>query len=575
MHRRTALETGVLLLSADGRVEQADTVAAALLGAEPAALAGADLQALGLRAQGETGLHVLPTTHGHVVCRPHPLPDGRTVALLQLAARGAERALRALAECGRVLVRAASEEALLWEVCRIVVDAIGYRLAWIGYLQDDGDVVPMAQMGFDAGFLDEHRVSAREDSPRGRGVVGTSIRSLQPAVIRDTLHHPDYSPWRHLARDYGFQSLIGLPLVIDGRAIGCMALYAREIDAFDPQEIELLSEVASDLAYGISTRRLAAEHQRMVEALAELNAELEARVRDRTRDLEQTREALEQDIERRRQVETELRTANDNVAAAMERLEEAQNQLVQSEKLASVGQLAAGLAHEINNPIGYVHANLGSLRAYVAELVGWLEQAHPEAFDQPKLAYLRNDLNDLLRETNEGIERVRKIVQDLREFSHAGRSGEWQRVDLHQCLETTLTIAHNLIKHKAEVRREYGELPEVQALPSQLNQVFMNLLVNAAQAIPEFGTITVRSGRDGGTAWVEVEDTGPGVPEAERHRIFDAFYTTKPVGEGTGLGLPISQSIVARHGGRLLLREGSAGGACFRVELPIEHREEA
>jgi len=209
-------------------------------------------------------------------------------------------------------------------------------------------------------------------------------------------------------------------------------------------------------------------------------------------------------------------------------LQRIQQQLLQSEKMASIGQLAAGVAHEINNPVGYITSNLGTLKNYVEDLLT-LVDAYTEAetalkSDDPRLEriqtvkkrieldFLVDDLRDLVHESQEGVERVKRIVQDLKDFSRE-REMEWEVSDLQRTLEATLNIVHNELKYKAEVIKEYRATPEVECVPSQLGQVFVNLLVNAAQAIEEHGTITVRTGESDGWAEVVVEDTGKGIPE--------------------------------------------------------------
>ncbi len=272
------------------------------------------------------------------------------------------------------------------------------------------------------------------------------------------------------------------------------------------------------------------------------------------------------------------------------KLKEAQHQLLQSEKMASIGQLAAGVAHEINNPVGYVHSNIGTLRQYVADLfkvIEAYEQAESKLADsgvldgihalkkQIDLDYLKGDLNALLDESQDGVRRVKQIVQDLKDFSHVNEA-ECQWADLHQGLNSTLNIVQNEIKYKADVVKEYGELPQVECNASQLNQVFMNLLVNAAHAIEERGVITIRTGTEGeGWVWVEIGDTGKGIAPEHLKRIFEPFFTTKPVGKGTGLGLSLSCGIVDKHGGRIEARSELGHGAAFRVWLPVERATES
>jgi len=292
-------------------------------------------------------------------------------------------------------------------------------------------------------------------------------------------------------------------------------------------------------------------------------------------------EELNSRLEEKLATEASLYQEKAEQAALIKRLEAAHNQLLQSEKMASIGQLAAGVAHEINNPIGYVNSNLGTLRGYIDSLLAVLDAY--EAAELPEgtakerieaaktradLGYLKTDIVDLLAETGDGIARVRRIVQDLKDFSHSDQ-GEWVLADLHRGLESTLNVVNNEIKYKARVIKEYGDLPVLRCLPSQLNQVFMNLLVNAAHAIEGQGTITIRTSTHGEEAWVEIADTGSGIPSPLLTRIFDPFFTTKAVGKGTGLGLSISYGIVQKHGGRIEVESEPGQGTTFRICLPI------
>jgi two-component system NtrC family sensor kinase len=319
------------------------------------------------------------------------------------------------------------------------------------------------------------------------------------------------------------------------------------------------------------------------------HTELEALVQARTGELAQAKEQLERDIEKRRQAEQELQLRYDEMEALNTQLKETQNQLLQSEKMASIGQLAAGVAHEINNPIGYVYSNLGTLEKYVGDLlqmVGAYEQLEalaPEGSpalsgvrqikQRVDLSFLREDLSGLMSESKEGITRVKKIVQNLKDFSHVGAAEEWQWADLHRGLDSTLNIVWNEIKYKADVRKEYGTIPEIECIPSQLNQVFMNMLVNAAHAIQERGTITVRTGMEDGQVWIEIADTGTGIAPENLQRIFDPFFTTKPVGKGTGLGLSLSYGIVHKHHGQITVQSELGKGTTFRIRLPASRAE--
>ncbi|MGZ3235954.1 MAG: ATP-binding protein [Burkholderiaceae bacterium] len=271
------------------------------------------------------------------------------------------------------------------------------------------------------------------------------------------------------------------------------------------------------------------------------------------------------------------------------RLDQAHGQLAQSEKLASIGQLAAGIAHEINNPIGFVHSNIGTLSDYIdalfeiinayeasescfpsdGELIAGLKKIKTDL----DLCFLREDIPHLICESKDGIARVRKIVQDLKDFCHVDHSKKWQSADLHKGLDSTLNIVSNEIKYKADVIKEYGDLPEIECLPMELNQVFMNLLVNASHAMTEGkrGKIILRTGCENDQVWIEINDNGSGIAPDNLQRIFAPFFTTKPMGQGTGLGLSLSTEIVKRHGGKIQVHSTEGVGTTFRIMLPQHH----
>ncbi|WP_140721377.1 ATP-binding protein [Pseudomonas sp. Hp2] len=290
-------------------------------------------------------------------------------------------------------------------------------------------------------------------------------------------------------------------------------------------------------------------------------------------------------LEGQQDYERELQQRHAELRQAYMRLNGAQDKLLQSEKMASIGQLAAGVAHEINNPIGYVHSNLGSLQEYLRSLFTLIE-AYERALRAPDpkalipeiddirnradIDFITRDLPQLMAESREGIERVTRIVRDLKDFSYSDRSESWKLVDLHAGLESTINIIWNELKYKVTLERRYGELPLVECLPSELNQVYMNLLLNAGQAIAERGTITVATGKEGNDhVWIEFKDSGSGIPADLQQRIFDPFFTTKPVGSGTGLGLSISYGIINKHHGRIDVDSAPGQGATFRIVLPV------
>jgi signal transduction histidine kinase len=288
---------------------------------------------------------------------------------------------------------------------------------------------------------------------------------------------------------------------------------------------------------------------------------------------------------REESAKVELVRRNRELTELNEKLSRAQEQLLQSEKLASIGQLAAGVAHEINNPISFVFSNFGTLDLYLADLLrvlGQYEEAEPYITDaamkarigalrqQVELDYLVDDVPVLMSESREGIERVRKIVQDLKDFSRVDGHQDWQWVDLHHGIDSTLNIVNNEVKYKADLVKQYGVLPEVECLPSQINQVILNIVVNGAQAISGArGRITIRTGVDGDCVWIEIADTGSGIPKAIQSRIFDPFFTTKAIGSGTGLGLSLSYGIIQKHHGRIEVHSEAGAGTTFRIVLPV------
>ncbi len=329
----------------------------------------------------------------------------------------------------------------------------------------------------------------------------------------------------------------------------------------------------------ISQRKIA-ENALMVAQL-----EVEQLVEERTAELARVNQTLLEDVERRTRAEQSLKERNGELQQLNAKLASAQEQLVQSEKLASIGQLAAGVAHEINNPIGYIFSNFGTLEKYLEDLFEVLrayeqsENTISDAAARAQLAalkasndleFLLEDIPTLMHESKEGIVRVRKIVQDLKDFSHVDATKEWQFADLNKGIDSTLNIVNNEVKYKADIIKEYGQLPEVQCMASQINQVVMNLVVNAAHAMGEtHGKITVRTGHEGDKVWFEVADNGAGIPKEVLPRIFDPFFTTKPVGKGTGLGLSLSYGIVQKHHGRIEVNTEQGKGTAFRVTLPL------
>lgn len=303
------------------------------------------------------------------------------------------------------------------------------------------------------------------------------------------------------------------------------------------------------------------------------------------------RKRIEEDLQRTVAEATQLSASMEFKNAQIERqrkdldkaysdLKTAQSQMLQREKMASIGQLAAGVAHEINNPIGFVTSNLRSLSKYTKRFSSYIKQLEAALKDRPewdalkverqkiKLDFLLEDTQELIDESLDGSERVSKIVQNLKTFSRVDQAGE-QDVDLNECLESTIAIVWNELKYKATLEKDYGELPDLTCNPQELTQVFTNILVNAAQAIQKSGEIKISTHCSGETIIVAIQDNGCGIGKEHLGKIFEPFFTTKDVGQGTGLGMSISYDIVKKHGGDIQVKSTVGAGTCFTLTFPL------
>ena len=394
---------------------------------------------------------------------------------------------------------------------------------------------------------------------RGRHMVGRAWEQAEPFFVND------YSIWEDRLQGSSWSDLChmaALPLTRGGVVFGVMVLgRRREQGEFTEARKNVLVQLADLLALVVDNARIM--------------------------------EALEEEVKRRECAQREVEETNGELSLALTTLQQAQSKMVQQEKLAGVGQLAAGVAHEINNPLGFVSSNFSMLQRYVERLCelieaykNALEQAEVEEAVQEiaagirekeksaKLELMLEDLPELFEETKDGIERIGKIVKALRVFSRVDSLEQFGEYDLNSGLDTTLIVARNEIKYVAKIEKKLAPLPMIQAIGSQINQVLLNFLVNAAQAIQSEGregqgTIRIQTSQEEGWVRCSIYNDGPPIPEDIRHRLFEPFFTTKPVGKGTGLGLSISyEIIVQKHHGEIFFTSGE-GGTEFVLRLPI------
>ncbi len=290
------------------------------------------------------------------------------------------------------------------------------------------------------------------------------------------------------------------------------------------------------------------------------------------------------DITERKRASGELAQKNQELEKAYDLLKDSQAKILHQEKMASIGQLAAGVAHEINNPVGFINSNLGTLQKYVGRLGEFIEtqatviasmqdgQKDQEGLHakrkQLKIDHILPDIKELIRESMDGTDRVKKIVQDLKNFAHTDKA-ENTMANINSGLESTINIIWNELKYKVTLKKEYGDIPHTMCNPGQLNQVFMNLLINAVHAIDNHGEITVKTWFDSGLILVSISDTGRGIAADMINRIFEPFFTTKKVGEGTGLGLSIVYDIVKKHKGEITVASEVGKGTTFTVKIPV------
>ncbi len=370
-------------------------------------------------------------------------------------------------------------------------------------------------------------------------------------------------------------------------------------DFTHPVEVHSKDELGDlSLSFNSMMDLIAEKQNRLISAqknLEEHKKNLEQTVQERTHELQATNEELSEEILERKQLATSLfeekirlEETQNELEKAYTDLKQAQSQMLQREKMASVGQLAAGVAHEINNPIGFVSSNLCSLQKYLDKILIYTN-AQQEVLQQGvteerladldslrkkmKIDFIIEDCPDLLVESLDGTDRVQKIVQNLKTFSRMDEA-KYRKTDLNSDLESTVNMVKNEIKYKASLIKDYGDIPLTFCYPNELNQVFMNLLVNASQSIEKKGEITLTTSSNGESIIIKISDTGSGMPKEVKKRIFEPFYTTKDVGKGTGLGLSIAFDIIKKHNGDISVESQEGEGTTFTITLPVVDKSE-
>lgn len=406
--------------------------------------------------------------------------------------------------------------------------------------------------------------------PPGQGIAGWVAQNAKPVLVEDASNDPRFYPGVDKKTGEVTRSLIAVPLKIRDRVIGVIEVINKQGGGhFDKSDVFFVGLVANSVAVAIDNARLTAQLKASHAQLQAHNELLEQKVAERT---------------------SELTKANEELKKTNEELVATQNRLVQSEKLASVGQLAAGVAHEINNPLGYIKSNLATLGEYLRGIMALMTkyeelEAMVMQSGEPQLAayaktiknqkedfdvdFVKEDTDQLLDESLQGVKRVARIVEGLKRFSHADH-GKIEPVDVNRNIEETMAVAYNEIKYRAEVNYDFGDVPPVKANPVLLSQVFMNLLVNAAQAMDKWGRIDVVTRATGDSVTVKIADNGCGIEKENLGKIFDPFFTTKEVGVGTGLGLSITYGIIQKLGGKIEVESEKGKGTTFTLCLPAE-----
>jgi len=317
------------------------------------------------------------------------------------------------------------------------------------------------------------------------------------------------------------------------------------------EDIELYSSLTNQMAITLENNDYIRQSNELVKKLTE------SQVREEyLKKLEETNNTL--DLKNK-----ELQTLYDE-------LKNTQSQLIQSEKMSSLGQLVAGISHELNNPIGFIYSNSNQLQTYVERVEKVLQDSEDD--NKNFIANVKDvlpDVKNLIEDTLSGSKIVKELVENLRRFSHLDQAAK-QNVDIHEGIESSLKIVHSQIKNRIQIHKNFKAVKTVECNPGQINQVLLNILSNAAQSIENEGNIWIDTGEENDYLFIKIKDDGKGIKKEDLEKVFDPFFTTKAVGQGTGLGLSISYSIIKNHNGTIEVESEVNKGSTFTIKLPLE-----
>jgi signal transduction histidine kinase len=466
-----------------------------------------------------------------------------------------EEALRKNEETSRWL---AQENTIMAEIGRIISSTLNIEEVYERFAEEVKKLIPFDRIVINTINIEKNTVV--NVYMAGKGIADREIGRIYPLegsgnaeMVRtqsslliqteDFSEYKDRFPMLLSTFQAGFRSFMNIPLFLKGRIIGGLLLRSFKPYAYTDKDVRLAERVGNQIAGAIANAQLF----------------------------------------------TERKLAEEELKKAYMKLKETQAQLIQSEKMASIGQLAAGIAHEINNPAGFIISNLDILNKYIGRItpifqryvqletslaqyqipeLSHLAQEIKDLRDHSAMDHILTDLPQIVSECLEGTHRIKKIVYDLRTFSHA-EAVEPKYVFVNDLLDFSLNLIWNEIKHKAEVVKEYSDVPKLFCYPQQLRQVFLNILMNAVQAIEKRGKIIIKTYDKDKNIFIEMIDTGSGIPEEVQNRIFEPFFTTKEVGKGAGLGLSVAYGIIKKHKGDITVKSKIGEGTNFMIRLPI------